>query len=1138
MKSKFKSKKTRRGWGKGNKSLNFSLFGNNANGIKAKKDSLINTLKNFNVPSCVLLQETKLRFPGTFKIPGYQIFEKTRTGMGGGLLTAVQEHLSPVLISSGSDEAEILVVQILVGRQKVRIFNGYGPQENDTRDKIYSFWQEFEKEIIDAKEENCLIIAELDANAKLGRDILKNDPNPISENGKMLLKMIQRQNLTCLNGHELCEGSITRQRKTINGVEKSILDFVIICEQLLPHFRRMLVDENRENTLTKFCSLKGARVKSESDHNPIYVEFNLTYRRCSAEKRREIFDFKNESSQKIFYEITHTCQKLRACFNGNKSPEDATNDFFKTLHQTFYKAFSKIRIKSQKSLSMTKNSKYMLMKTELENVLKSKVPKEQIEAAKCKLKEVELNIFKEIADKNAKIVIDQVSKLDTFDGKFNQLGMWKIKSKIMPRPRDPPTAKRDEFCNLITAPSALKNLYLKTYQNRLEHRKIKERYEELRKLKSELWDLRFENLKMKQSVPWSLADLEKATKSLKNNQSRDPNSMINELFKAGIAGGDLKTAVLGLMNLVQSTLFIPDYMQYADITSIFKNKNSRMSLENDRGIFILGVLRKILDKLIYLDKYQHLEKNMSDSNIGARKDKNVRNHLFIVYGIITSVLRGGRGCVDLQIYDLVQAFDALWIQDCMNDLFDCLPENQRDKKLALIYQANVTNLVAVNTPVGQTERVDMPQIVQQGGGWGPMQCSISIDKIGRLCTRRKEHLYKYKDKVDIVALAMVDDLLGIAPCGFESIALNTFINAHIEMKKLKFHTPGPDGRTKCRKIHIGKDDICCSTLLVHGTEMPAVKSESYLGDVISGDGTNKRNIENRVAKGLGKVAQIMSILGKISLGKHYFKIALVLRESLFLSSILTNAEVWYRVTQSDLEELESLDRSLLKRILSCPNSTPTSALYLETGCIRISTIIRARRVNYLHYLLKLPKKDMLSKFFYCQWADKNSHDWTEQVKNDLIELKLTTCLETIENMSVFSWKNQVKKKIKEYEFKKLIEIKNLKNKSKMKTLTYEKLEIQEYLLDSEVREAKAIFSFRVKMARFEGNFKGKAPPAPCPLCFTHTDLQELCFSCPVVKERIECNENYEEIFKQKVSKPMGQTLLAISRLRNDMTKSR
>ena len=122
---------------------------------------------------------------------------------------------------------------------------------------------------------------------------------------------------------------------------------------------------------------------------------------------------------------------------------------------------------------------------------------------------------------------------------------------------------------------------------------------------------------------------------------------------------DLKKAVLGLMNLVQSTLFVPEYMQWADITSIFKNKNSRLSLSNDRGIFVLSVLRKVIDKLIYCDKYPDLEKSMSDSNIGARKNKNVRNHLLIVYGIINSVIRGGRGCVDLQIYDLVQAFDSL-----------------------------------------------------------------------------------------------------------------------------------------------------------------------------------------------------------------------------------------------------------------------------------------------------------------------------------------------------------------------------------------------------------------------------------------------------------------------------------------------
>ena len=50
-------------------------------------------------------------------------------------------------------------------------------------------------------------------------------------------------------------------------------------------------------------------------------------------------------------------------------------------------------------------------------------------------------------------------------------------------------------------------------------------------------------------------------------------------------------------------------------------------LQNDRGVFILSVFRSILDKLISLDKYDKIEENRSDSNIGAWKKQNIRNHL-------------------------------------------------------------------------------------------------------------------------------------------------------------------------------------------------------------------------------------------------------------------------------------------------------------------------------------------------------------------------------------------------------------------------------------------------------------------------------------------------------------------------------
>ena len=129
------------------------------------------------------------------------------------------------------------------------------------------------------------------------------------------------------------------------------------------------------------------------------------------------------------------------------------------------------------------------------------------------------------------------------------------------------------------------------------------------------------------------------------------------------------------------------------------------------------------------------------------------------HGVINSALKEDRSCIDIQIYDLVQAFDGLWLADCMNDLFDTLPVEHQDEKLALMYGANVKTAMAVNTAVGQTERVIIRETVQQGGVFGPIMCSNSIDKIGKLCYQRGENLYLYKSMVNILPLAMCDDLL-------------------------------------------------------------------------------------------------------------------------------------------------------------------------------------------------------------------------------------------------------------------------------------------------------------------------------------------------------------------------------------------
>ena len=95
-----------------------------------------------------------------------------------------------------------------------------------------------------------------------------------------------------------------------------------------------------------------------------------------------------------------------------------------------------------------------------------------------------------------------------------------------------------------------------------------------------------------------------------------------------------------------------------------------------------------MDRMLYNEYYPSLEENMSPSNIGAMKRKNIRNHLFILYGIINSVMQGEQKCIDIAIYDIEQCFDALWLEDCMLDMHSSTPQPQHNDKLALIFKAN------------------------------------------------------------------------------------------------------------------------------------------------------------------------------------------------------------------------------------------------------------------------------------------------------------------------------------------------------------------------------------------------------------------------------------------------------------------
>ena len=102
------------------------------------------------------------------------------------------------------------------------------------------------------------------------------------------------------------------------------------------------------------------------------------------------------------------------------------------------------------------------------------------------------------------------------------------------------------------------------------------------------------------------------------------------------------------------------------------------------------------------------------------------------------------------------------------------------------------------------------------------------------------------------------------------------------------------------------------------------------------------------------------------MGQFHFEIGALLRESIFLSSILLNSETWVNLSNDDIEMLESVDRILLRRLFDVPISTSKPSLYLELGLIPIRYIIKTRRIMFLQYILKQDKEETISKIFWAQ----------------------------------------------------------------------------------------------------------------------------------------------------------------------------
>ena len=67
---------------------------------------------------------------------------------------------------------------------------------------------------------------------------------------------------------------------------------------------------------------------------------------------------------------------------------------------------------------------------------------------------------------------------------------------------------------------------------------------------------------------------------------------------------------------------------------------------------------------------------------------------------------------------------------------------------------------------------------------------------------------------------------------------------------------------------------------------------------------------------------MISTLNRVALGHFHFQIALIFRDSMLISKLLSSSETWYNVTDDQFRKLEEIYEMYLKKIFELPQSVP------------------------------------------------------------------------------------------------------------------------------------------------------------------------------------------------------------------------
>lgn len=459
----------------------------------------------------------------------------------------------------------------------------------------------------------------------------------------------------------------------------------------------------------------------------------------------------------------------------------------------------------------------------------------------------------------------------------------------------------------------------------------------------------------------TLEEVQKAIKQMNPGKAAGKDGIPAELFKA-MSGEALQT-FHSVLSSIWEEEDMPAELRDASIVALYKNKGSRASCGNYRGISLLSIAGKILARVLLNRLLASIsEPNLPESQCGFRPDRSPIDMVFTVRQVQEKCLEQNLHLYTVFI-DLTKAFDtvnreALWI---------ILGKLGCPKKFVKLIQLLHDNMTGEVLSGGEpSDRFNISNGVKQGCVLAPVLFNLFFTQVLQHAVRDLNLGVYLKYRLDgslfdlrrLAAKTKTLERLIREALFADDCALMAHHENHLQTIVDRFSTASKlFGLT----ISLSKTEVLFQPapgstvnqpcITIDGTQLANVNTFKYLGSTISCDGSLDQEINARIQKAsqaLGRLRSKVLQHSGVSLTTK-----LKVYSAVVLTSLLYGCETWtlYRKHMKQLEQfhqrsLRSImrirwqDRVSNQEVLDRANLTSIEATILKTQLRWTGHVIR------------------------------------------------------------------------------------------------------------------------------------------------------------------------------------------------------